>query len=410
MQAFDYLIIGGGVASVTAAEEIRSRDAGASVAIVSGEAEPLYSRVLLPHYVKGRIRREQVFLRKAEDYDARGIRRIAGERAVAIDTARREVFLASGDAIGFRKVIIASGGTPRPLGIPGEGLKGVSRFQTIADADQMLGWLKDAKAAVVLGAGFIALEYLDILAERKIPTTLLFRGPHFFSGRIDAAGGEFLAANFRRHGITIMPNRGVSRLEGKERITAVVTITGERIRADFLGAGIGVSKDQEWLRRDGIAVGESGVRVNEYLEAAVPGVFATGDAAEIADTATGRARSHGNWGHAVFSGKIAAENALGKSALVRCDAVSSYSIRSIGLGVVFLGDTRLGGAAHTVSRLDPNEAWYECFIIEQGRVVGVALINRGSDRASALRLIREGVRLANPGILSNPALDLGAVS
>lgn len=410
MQAFDYLIIGGGVAGVTAAEEIRDRDADASVAIVSAEAEPLYSRVLLPHYVKGAVRREQVFLRKPEDYDARGICRFAGVRTVALDAGRHAVLLDSGDTVGFRRMIIACGGVPRPLGIPGEILDGVSRFQTLAGADRMIALLTDATAAVVLGASFIALEYLEILARRAISTTLLFRGQHFFSGHIDAAGGEFMQKKFERRGVRVMPHAAARALEGKERIAAVLTNGNERIAADFLGAGIGVSKHQEWLRKGGIAVGETGVRTNEFLETSVPGVFAAGDVAEIADVATGRPRSHGNWGQAVFSAKIAAQNAIAKTAPVRCDAPSSYSIQSVGMSITFLGNTRLGGAVRAVSRADPAGAWYECFAVEQQRVVGAALVNRGDDRAPALRLIQEGIVIRDSGVLSDPALDLGAMA
>lgn len=409
MQTFDYLIIGGGVAGVTAAEEIRGRDAGASVAIVSGEAEPLYSRVLLPHYVKGAVRREQVFLRKPGDYDARGIHRFAGAHAVALDVGRREAVLDSGETIGFQRMIVACGGTPRPLGIPGEALEGVSRFQTLADADRMIALLKNVTAAVVLGASFIALEYLEVLGRRRIPTTLLFRGPHFFSGHMDAAGGAFLQRHFERHGIRVRPHTGVLALEGEGRVAAVVTDAGGRIAADFFGAGIGVSKRQEWLRKGGVVVGETGVRTNEFLETSVPGVFAAGDAAEIADVATGRPRSHGNWGQAVFSAKIAAQNAVLGSAPARCDAPSSYSIQNLGVSIVFLGDTRLGGTVQAISRADPEDTWYECFAVEGRRVVGAALLNRGSDRASALRLIREGIHLRDPGTLADPALDLGAV-
>lgn len=408
MQTYDYLIIGGGVSGVTAAEEIRGHDAGASVAIVSEESEPLYSRVLLPHYAKGRIKREQVFLRKLDDYAPRGIELLRGMRATALDPNARTITLASGEMLGFGKCILASGGIPRPLGIPGEELPGISRFQTLDDTDRMMQLLADATSGVVLGASFIALEYLEILTMRNIPTTLLFRGPYFFSGHIDEKGGEFFAANFRRHHITVFPGTGVREFLGEGRLREVMTTRDERIPANFFGAGIGVSKDQSWLRGAGIPASDAGVRVNECLETGVPGIFAAGDAAEIFDPATGRARSYGNWAQAVLSGSIAGANAVGKERM-RCDIFTSYSIQNLGLIIAFLGDMHLDDRTHAFSRTDPNGGWYECFAVREGRIVGVALVNRGSDRTAASRLIREGASIPNPKVLTDPAFDIASL-
>ena len=95
MERFDYVVIGGGAAGVSAAEEIRKQDANSRVALVSAEAHPLYSRVLLPNYVKGLVRREAVFLRTAERYAAAGIVFFPGAEAVRLDTGARRVHLIS---------------------------------------------------------------------------------------------------------------------------------------------------------------------------------------------------------------------------------------------------------------------------------------------------------------------------
>ena len=94
----DYLIIGNGVAGVTAAETIRKADAHASIVIVSEEDHPMYSRVLLPNYIKGLIPRERVFLRKPDDYEQNGITLMRGQRAARLDTATRTVQLENGSS------------------------------------------------------------------------------------------------------------------------------------------------------------------------------------------------------------------------------------------------------------------------------------------------------------------------
>ena len=103
---YTYLIIGGGIAGVTAAETIRAHDSHGSIAIVSDEAHMLYSRVLLPSYIKKRIPREKVFLRSIGDFEAKNIVVMSGERVMKIDSVRKEVFLASGRTIFFEKLCL----------------------------------------------------------------------------------------------------------------------------------------------------------------------------------------------------------------------------------------------------------------------------------------------------------------
>ncbi len=412
MERFDYLIVGGGVAGTTAAETIRELKPESSVAIISDEPHPLYSRVLLPHYVRGQVPRERVFLRTPADYPAKRIALMAGERAISLDAPERRLRLAGGQELGFEKLLIASGGEPRPLGIPGERLKGVSRFQTIEDADQMLELLAGTERALVAGSGFIALEYLDILAKAHIPTALILRGPAFFHRQLEAAGAAFLHEHFHRCGIEpIFTDDAVTRIEGDEQVRGLRTERGQSLACDFIGFGIGLERNVGWLEGSGVVVTPHGVETDECLATAVGGVFAAGDVAACYDVASGTYRSRGNWTNAFLQGKTAGANMAGRTSRQPFQHVSSYSIKTLGYVIQFIGDIDSRPGVVRLSRRHPDGERYEQFSLRGDTLVGAVFINHPEAKATAALLIQAATPVAGlASRLADPSFDLASVA
>ncbi len=412
MNYYDYLIVGGGVAGVTAAETIREGDAHGSIAVISQEPHPLYSRVLLPHFVKGLIGREQLFLRAAEDYRAKNIRLHLGRDAVDLDAAGRRIRLAGGEEMLFGNLLIATGGRPRPLGIAGEEIAGVSRFQTIEDAERMRERLPRATRAVVVGGGFIALEYLDILSRAGIPTALLVAEPHFFSRFVDAAGGEFLHDHFRRNGVEpIVTNDGLAEIRGGSALSGIRTQQGRTIACDFLGIGIGLAPRVSWLAGSGVAFTPRGVAANEFLETTVPGVFVAGDIADVPDAASRQRTVGGTWGNAVLQGRVAGRNlAAASEGREPYRNIPAYAIRCLGFFIACIGRATEAPDVEAVSRIGRGREWYERFFFRGDRLVGAVLINRPEDQRPASVLIGEGVALgAARARFSEEAFDMASV-
>lgn len=412
MERYDYLIIGGGVAGVTAAEAIRERDASSSIAIVSDERQPLYSRVLLPNYVKGLAAREQVFLRKNEDYHAKRIELLAGEIAERLDVTARILRLASGRTIGFSKLLIASGGKPQPLEIDGERLQGVSHFQTIEDADRMIELLAGAKRAVVVGGSFIALEYLEILVTRLIPATLVISQPYFFSRFFDAAGGAIFHENFRQHGIEVVANERLTAIEGRFTVERARLAGGSAPDCDFLGVGIGLLPNTAYLEGTGVALTSDGVATDEFLETSVSGVFAAGDVADFHDITLGFRHTHGNWGNSVRQGELSGRNMADPEGREPYRGVTSYGIRSLGLAIALVGHASGGQGIESVNQSDRSGNSYRRFFLRQNRLVGASLINRHEDRPLVTALIRDAVLIPDEvrDRLADPKFDIASLA
>ena len=242
-----YLIVGGGIAGTTTAEELRKLDEDADITIISQEAHRIYSRVLLPHYILGKTDRGRVFLKNEAWYEDNNIEWIPGVRVEKLDVKNTFAGLSNGRELPYDKLLIATGGSVRL--IPDD-LRGVSYFRTLDDADHLLQLLRereDGWRAGIYGGGFIACEYVDIFDHFNLPTTITFRGPHFWSRLLDEETGALINQHLRENGVEVIPNAAFKGLVGEKRLAGLTTDQGE-VKCDILGVGSASSPATGGLR------------------------------------------------------------------------------------------------------------------------------------------------------------------
>src|SRR5579863_1596504 len=169
-----YLIIGNGIAGVTAAEILRAQDAIASITIVADDPFPVYYRPALKDYLAGRVGEEKLWARPNTLYREQRLRFVPG-RVVAINTPEHVVQLHNGRQIGYDKLLLANGARPKQLTCPGLHLAGVSTLRTVADYREIVRHLSDANRIVVCGGGTLALESAEMLQQRGYEVTHLLR-------------------------------------------------------------------------------------------------------------------------------------------------------------------------------------------------------------------------------------------
>lgn len=381
------IILGGGVAGTSAAEELRKLEPESDITLIEQEEHPLYSRVLLPHYVKGKVAREKVFLKKPEWYRDQRIDWMPGVRVEAIDLANRFVRTLEGRELPFDRLLLATGGE---LNLLSEDLRGVSYLRGIDDADHLAALVRETLKSgsevhgVVYGGGFIALEYINIFDHFRIPTTVLMRGKGFWSSVISEEAQALLRAHAEARGVTIRTGEAMPELLGETELEGVRLKTGEELPASILGVGIGTSPDRMLFSAAGIAV-RDGVVVNEYLETAHPGVFAAGDGAEFFDVNVGRHVVYGNWMNAQMQGRAVAGVMHGERRPF--SLVSSYSTNLLGLQVVFVGDVDRK-AADDVRLVSASPAAADERFYRGGKLVGAVLVGDTSARMQIAAEIR----------------------
>ena len=382
------VILGGGVAGTTAAEELRKLGAEVEITIIEQEQHPLYSRVLLPHYVKGIIPREKVFLKSWEWYAQQRIEVMSGVRVLRIDRANRFVETSEGREIPYDVLILAGGGELTVLG--GEP-RGTSYLRGIDDADEMLALIKETatkpegeRRAAVIGGGFIALEYINAFAHFKIPCDVVMRGSGFWSHTLSVKAQEIMAAKAAQHGVVLHCHETFE-IVGEREVEGVRLKDGAVLPAAMVGVGIGMHADRSFYEESEIEINR-GILTNEYLETKDADVYAIGDTAEFFDVHVGRRVVYGNWMNAQMQGRAVAKSIAGQRTAF--DLVSSYATNLLGMHLVFIGDVDRG-AADDVQTTVTGEASCADLFYRGEKLVGAVLVGDVSQRAAITAKIKE---------------------
>ncbi|OGF63418.1 hypothetical protein A2662_04740 [Candidatus Giovannonibacteria bacterium RIFCSPHIGHO2_01_FULL_45_33] len=387
---FDYLIIGGGIAGTTAAESIREKDQLARIAILNAEPHPLYSKVLIPSYLKGRIDRDKLFLRKISHYNALRIDFFPNIRVASVDAARHEITTYDKKVFSYKKLLVASGGYPLEITEVFSSTAPIDplRMHTIEDADRIKkiideepaqGWpALGGKKVLVMGEGFIALEFLEIFTLAGFEVHASARTNEWGAEKFGLEGSKIMEENFRKHNIIVHHTAAVSFIRNDEFYLA----NGDHFKCPYLAAGIGLKRDLSFL--SGLAVNK-GIVTDEYLRTSNPDIYAAGDIAEYYDIRNNDRRVSGNWTGAFLQGRTAAANMLGGNTIF--SAVQGYNLVNMGLNISLVGDTQTE-AERTVefSRADTLVR----ILIKGGKIIGGVLINRFGDKITLQKLIEEG--------------------
>jgi NAD(P)H-nitrite reductase large subunit len=369
-----FVIIGNGVAGTTCAETLRKNDPTCEITIVANECWPLYNRVALPPYIKEKVTRQKVFLRSVEQHAERGITLMLETTATAIDVEEKAVTIDDGVRLPYDALLVATGGRPNPLKVPGaEGAGNVFNFQYFDDAEAILEAIHRSKRAAVTGGSYIAYELAEGFRHQGLETYWLIRGPRFLRRILDEDGGALVNDIATDHGVVMLYDETVKEV-GRDNgaIKSVVTSSGDTIDVDMLGAGLGMTMNLEVLAGTPVET-RTGIVTNEYLETNVPSVYAGGDVAEFFDVTIDRHNMMGTWGNSIGHGRVAALNMLGQRTVY--NDIPMYSstlfdsyIRVIGLTPENFPDLE------SFERLDARNRSYQRLFFLEGRLVGACLI------------------------------------
>ena len=392
MISIDYLIIGGGIAGTVAAETVRAHDMAASIAIVEREAHALYSRVLLPQYIMHKISRADLFLRTSEHYVAHNIGLYPNAVVISVDVSRNEAYVAlDGDparpqeTFSYKKLLIASGGHPSPMPETfdlGPAIK-ILRMHTLADADTIKNTIENASAkdALVLGEGFIAMEFMQIFSASGSKVHILCSNGSFGEKRFGAPGARMLEAYYEHRGMRFYKNIKDAELKHKD---AWFTEHNRPVSVSFAGVGVGITRNIAAY----VGIDKNiGITTDEYLRTSAENVWAAGDVAEYYDTISGEHRTVGNWNNAFMQGHVAALNTLGVKTAFK--NVPAYTIINFDLNITLLGDVeRYDEAIEDIGNV--VDLYMERILIKQGKISGAVLINRFNEKTRLSALIARG--------------------
>lgn len=387
MHTFRYLIVGGGIAGTTAAETLRKAEPDATIAIISDEPYPFYSRVLLskPAFLTGKQEFDTVWMKTPEWYTEQHIEFFGGRRATALDAGTKTLTLDNGDVFGYEKLLLAIGVHSRQWTISGAEKKGVHYLRTLDHAKGIIHDLKEGKKhAVMIGSACVTFEVAEILRSFDIEVTEVMRENYFWEPTLSESEAAIVERHLVDHGVKIIRNTEVAEVLGGENVEGVLLNDGTTIACDTIFAFIGVVIPTEWLESSGIAL-EKGIIANEYLETSLPDVYAAGDVARFNDVILHDRVMMGNWMNAREQGHLVAENMQG--ARKPFQLVSFHSSHGFGNMVGFAGDTRALPDRTYIFRGDPTSDSYGRIILRGNVIVGATMVNRTPELGTIVKLI-----------------------
>lgn len=375
------VIVGAGMAAHRLVEELLERAPNRyAIALIGAEPHAPYNRILLSQVLSGERRREDAVLSDAACLASRGVRFRGGTPVAAIDRDLRNLVTASGDIIGYDRLVLATGSEPIRPAVAGANLPGVVAFRTLDDVERMLEAARPGARAVVVGGGLLGLEAAAGLAKRGMAVTVVHLMPTLMERQLDADAARLLAGSLAARGIAVAAAAEAEFIVGDAAAAGVRLKGGETLAADLVVVAIGIRPNAALGRKAGLAVGR-GVVVDDGLATSDPAIFALGECIEH------RGQTFGLVAPIWEQARVLAERLAGGGA--RYEGSTSYaSLKVTGIDLFSAGvfEPRPGDAP--VVLRDGLAGVYRKLVLREGRLAGALLYGDAADADWYLELIR----------------------
>ncbi len=385
---FDYVIVGGGRAGAAAVEGIRELDSSCSILLVGAESHLPYDRPPLSKQLwTGKNEVSDLFVHDRAYFERAGVELASSERVIEIHPGKKTILTDRGRSEHYGRLLLATGGTPRRLQIPGAEAKGVYYYRTLDDYLE-LSRDPEGQSILVVGGGFIGSEIAAALSMHGAHVTMLFPGRRMLERVFPEALARSIQEHYEERGIRILSGDAPISFAPRGGWLAVETRRDVHLACDAIVVGAGIEPEIELARSAGLTV-ENGIEVNELLQSSDPDIFAAGDNANFPYQALGKRMRVEHWDNAIAQGKAAGRNMAG--------AGEPYEYMPYFFSDLFdFGYEAVGDVSSSLETYadwqDENETGV-IYYLEDGRVRGVMLCNVWGKLDEARALIHTGAHV-----------------
>ncbi len=300
-----YVIIGNGIAGLSAAEEIRKNDSEGRILIISGEEYLTYNRVKLSHYIsKENYTLKDLILKDEKWYKDRNIEVLLNTRVTNIDTEAKEVTVDSENRIKYDKLLISNGSTPFIPPITGVKNDGVFTLRTINDLKEIQRYLKKCDTVSVIGGGLLGLEAAWALKESGKKVNIIEFFPYLLPRQLDGELGRYLQGELEKEGLNFYFDAAAQEIQGEKNVESIKLKDGRIIESDAVLISTGIRSNIKIAEGTDLKV-ERGIIVDKYMKTNLEDIYGAGDIAQFDGLVMAL------WSSAMNQGKIAASNMTG---------------------------------------------------------------------------------------------------
>jgi 3-phenylpropionate/trans-cinnamate dioxygenase ferredoxin reductase component len=398
-----FIIVGGGLAGAIAAQTLREEGFDGRITLLGAEQHRPYERPpLSKDYLQGKADRDSVFVHPEQWYADHAVELRLGAAVTAIDPATRIVTTAIDGRLGYDKLLLATGSTPRRLSLPGAHLDGVCYLRSLEDSDRIKAGFARARRVAIVGAGWIGLETAAAARNAGLEVTLLESAETPLLRVLGPEAAPIFAELHRDHGVELRCQVSVAELAGRNgAVSGVILSDGSRIDTDLVLVGVGITPNTQLAAEVGLHVG-NGIIVDEHLRTSNADIFAAGDVANAYNPRLERRLRVEHWENARRQGATAAKAMLGQDAM---DTRPSYFFSDqYDLGMEYTGDIGPLGYDQVIFRRHADSQLMVFWLLEQ-RVQAGMNINIWDVADDIEQLIQAG-RPVNTDDLADPDIPL----
>jgi 3-phenylpropionate/trans-cinnamate dioxygenase ferredoxin reductase subunit len=393
------VIVGAGQSGGWVAKTLRAEGFAGRITLLGDEPHPPHERPPLSKAVlAGAAAPESTHLFKAEEFARLGLDFRPGTRATGIDRGAKRVTLASGESLGYDRLVLCTGSRVRKLPVPGA--DSALYLRTIDDAARLRAHLGAGKHLLIIGGGWIGLEVAATARKSGAAATVIEALDRVCARAVPPEVSRHLEALHRRNGAELVLGHGVKAIEDGGGRVAVALADGRRIAGDAIAVGIGIVPNVELAAAAGLAV-DNGVVVDDQCRSSDPDIFAAGDCASTPLACLGRRVRLESWANAQNQAIVAAKAALGQD--VRYDELPWFWSDQYDMNLQILGFPARW--PEPVVRGDPGRGSFSQFYLDGERIAAIVSVNAPRDLRAAKKLVetRKAVRAES---LADPAVQL----
>ncbi|HEY8362440.1 MAG TPA: FAD-dependent oxidoreductase [Tissierellaceae bacterium] len=325
------IIIGNGIAAISAIKAIREVDKDSEIHLFGEEPFYPYSRIRLSKGLLSSLQEDKILIQNREWYDDNNINLYIGSRVISIDVDKKVVKLFDGGLMSFTKVLLAGGSSNIMPNVAGINKNGVYTLRTLKDAWDIKEGIKDKKTVLVIGGGVQGIEIAWSLSQMGKNVIIAQNTDRLMSKQLDKISSEILQNKVAEKGVKILVNTEVTEITGRENVEGFKLSNGEKYDCDAVIYSIGTKPNIDFLKGTPINL-DRGVIVNNKMETNIEGIYAAGDIAQY------NGNIFGLWNIAIEQGKVAGYNIAGKDAIYKyvppVTTLNAFDLSLFSMGIV----------------------------------------------------------------------------
>jgi 3-phenylpropionate/trans-cinnamate dioxygenase ferredoxin reductase component len=399
------VIIGAGQTGAQAIDTLRREGFDGRIVLIGDEPQLPYQRPpLSKKFLSGELTSERLLFRHQSFYDEHRIELKLGVAATRLDPLRRCVTLSDGEEIAYERLLLGLGAAPRRLTCPGAELPGVHYLRGLDDVAAIQQGLKVGARILIIGGGYIGLEIAATARKIGCAVTVLEMGDRLMNRVVASNVSEYFANEHRAHGVKIICNTRVIRIEGRESAERVVCADGSSYEMDILVVGVGATANVKLASEAGLHC-DNGIVVDQYCQTSDASIYAAGDCTNHPSLRFEMRVRLESVDNAFEQAKAASLNMLGRQ--VAHDRVPWFWSDQYENKLLIVGLSQ--GHDQQLTRGDPGARSFSVCYLKGGELLAVEAVNHSRDYVAGRKLIADRCRpnvdkLADPNVALKDAL------